>query len=500
MLSLCVIKVVVHLVSIREYGYHGDELYFIECGRHLAFGYVDHPPLIPWVARATEELGGGLAWLRLPAVVASAGTMWFTGLLVREWGGGPRAQLLALLSLLVAPAHLRLGAMLNIPVIEIFLCTVVAYLIARASRRNEHGTWLLAGAVLGVAALAKHSAILWGIALALGIAVTPLRCVFRTRWPWLGAAVALSVFTPNLLWQTQHDFATLEFMRELRHEVLSQQGRGLFLAGQLLYFHPLAAPVWLAGVTLGFTEAGRAMRPFAVLFVAMNTFLFFTGGKPYYVGSAYPMVLAAGGVALEHWFATRPHLLRTFVGLLSGTGVALALLTLPLLPLRTLDSFIESLLGWAVPPMALTHDLHGMYGWQEHADVIDAVYGALPERDRVRATVLVGSYSQAAALNVLRTYPTPHAVSGNMSYFHWGPDADRGDVLITYGLPRELFGRHYQTCTEAARINAPLARPSDTDLPVLVCRQPRTSMAQLWPEVRRFGHRPLKSGTVSHQP
>src|SRR5215510_9061485 len=111
--SLCTLKALVHLGLANRYGYHGDELYFLACGRHLAFGYVDHPPLIPWMARLADELGGNLLVLRLPAIAAGTGTMALTALLVREWGGGWRAQLLALLCLLVAPAHLRMAAMLD---------------------------------------------------------------------------------------------------------------------------------------------------------------------------------------------------------------------------------------------------------------------------------------------------------------------------------------------------------------------------------------------------
>ncbi len=490
-MSLCVAKAAAHLFVIRQYGYHGDELYFIECGRHLAFGYVDHPPLIPWIARLAEALGGGLLALRLPAIAAGVATLWFTALLVREWGGGARAQLVALLSLLVAPAHLRLGAMLNIPAIEIMLCTATAYLVARALCRNERWTWVLAGVVLGVAALAKHSAILWGASLVLGLMVTTERKVLATRWPWLGALAALVTFLPNLLWQVHNDFATFEFMRAMRHELLELQGRGLFLAGQLLYFHPLVVPVWVAGLVFAFSAAGRRARPFAVLFLVMNTFLFVMGGKPYYLGSAYPPLLAAGGVALEGWLATRVKTWRALVASLAITGAALGAITLPWLPLTTLDAAIESLLGWAVPPIALTHDLHGMHGWQAHADTIDRVYQALPAHERDQATVLVGSYSQAAALNVMRTDPTPRAVSGNMSYFHWGPESGRGDVLISYGLPREAFADHYETCVEAARIQAPMARPWDTNLPVYVCRGPRGAVTDWWPKVRRFGHAPV---------
>ncbi len=487
-LGSCAVKALVHLAFVNRYGYHGDELYFLECGRHLAFGYVDHPPLIPWIARLADELGGSLVALRMPAIVAGVGTMGVTALVVREWGGRWRAQLLALLCLLVAPAHLRIAAMLDIPVVEVFLCTLTAYLVARALSRGERWTWVLAGGALGFAILAKHTSLLWGGALAFGILASPSRRVLASRWPWLGVALVVLFGMPNLVWQAENGFATFEFIRTLRREVLAEQGRVLFVAGQILYFHPVAALVWGAGLVFAFTEGGRAVRPFVLSFLIMFAVLFVAGGKPYYLASAYPAVLAAGGIALEHRLERRAAARRALVAALSSSGFGLGLFTLPALPLRTVDRAIGSLLGWAVPPMALTHDMHGMYGWEDHAATIDRVYRSLPPNERAQASVVAGTYSQAAALNVLRAEAVPRAVSGNMTYYLWGPDAKRGDVLIAYGLPRELVERHYRKCTESARIEAPLARPWDTHLPVYVCHELLGTMAELWPDLRRFGH------------
>lgn len=486
--ALCSIKVLVHLALIDRYGYHGDELYFLDCGRHLAFGYVDHPPLIPWIARLADELGRGFFVLRAPAIAAGAGTMAVTALLVREWGGGYRAQLIALLCLLLAPAHLRLGAMLNIPVIEVFLCTLTAYLVVRALARGERWTWLAAGAVLGLAGLAKHASLVWSAALLAGVLASPERRKLLAPWPWLGGWLALLIIAPNLVWQAQHDFATLEFMRELR-ELLLSEGRALFVLGQLLYFHPLAVPVWIVGLLFAFSDAGRALRPFATAFVLLFAFYLVAGGKPYYLASAYPPVLAAGGIALERSLATRAVLRRSLVGALAATGVALGALTAPLLPIQTVDRALGALFGAVIPPIALTHDMHGMHGWDEHVAVIEGVERTLTDDERARATVVTGTYAQAAALNVLGTPGALHAVSGSMTYYLWGTAPERGDVVIAYGLPIERIAPHYGSCREAAHIAAPLARPQDRDLPVYVCRDPRQVLADFWPELRRYGWR-----------
>jgi hypothetical protein len=481
---------VVHLLLATRYGYHADELYFIECGRHLAFGYVDHAPMIPWLARAAEELAGGtsLFMLRVPAIAASCGTLAAIALLTAKWGGGARAQLMALLSFLLAPAHLRLASMLDIPVVEVFLCAAAAFQATRAIERRRHVDWLVLGAIVGLALLTKHTVLLWVAGLIVGVLATPQRRVFATPGPWLAAAVAAALFAPNVLWQLQHDYATLEFAGNLRRDVVLDHGRLLFVLGQFLYFHPLTALVWGSGLLLGLRSDER-VRPFAVQFAVLFGAWLVLGGKPYYLASAYPAVLAAGGVALERRLEAK---LRAFGALwlsLGGVGLALALLTLPILDVRTLDRAIGSVLGWLVPPMALTHDLHGELGWDAHVQTVENVLGSLSASERETAAVLTGSYAQAAALNVLRSHPEPRAVSGHMSYYSWGPEPRRDQVLVAYGLPRALLSRHYRSVEERARIDAPLARPWDTDLPVFVCRERLTAPGDFWSELRRFDHR-----------
>jgi hypothetical protein len=479
-----------HLLLIHRYGYHGDELYFIECGRHLAFGYVDHAPMIPWLARIADILGGAsLFALRLPAVAAACGTMAMIALLVRKWGGSLRAELVALLCFMLAPAHLRLAAMLDIPVVEVFFCAAASYLLLEAIENRRASSWLFVGGVLGLALLTKHTVLLWIAALGAGLLATNERRVLATAGPWLAAVVALVLFVPNLGWEVHHGFPTLEFAGNLRRDVLFNHGRLLFVLGQLLYFHPLAMPVCIGGVAFALRRPERGMRMFALQFVVLFLAWLALGGKPYYLASAYPALLAAGGIALERWLERRLALFRGFVLALAGLGAMLAVLTLPILDVRTLDRVIGTVLGWFVPPMALTHDLHGELGWDAHVGTVDRVLASLTPNERGRTAILTGSYEQAAALNFFRSNAEPRAVSGHMNYYLWGPEPGRGATLVAYGVPRAWLERHYRSVEERARIDAPLARPWNSDLPVYLCREPLETLATSWPELRRFDHR-----------
>lgn len=482
----CALKALVHLLLIGRYGYHTDELYFIECGRHLAFGYVDHPPLVPWIAGVVDALGGGLGALRLPAIAAGTLTLWLVGALVQAWGGGWRAQLVAMLSLLLAPALLRMSGMLDIPVFEVCLCALTAYCVALAVRRERRWLWLAAGASLGFAILAKHASVVWGAALFLGLLSSGSRHVLKQPWPWLGVVLAACIALPNFVWQVRHGYPTLEFMGHMRG--MLAPARVLFVPGQLLYFGPLAAPVWIAGLIWSFRAEGGASRPFAVAFLLVLGFYLLSAGKPYYLASAYPGVIAAGAIALERWHAKRPRAWSAFVGSLALTGAGLGALSLPVLSIQRMDATAGALFGWAVPPMELTHDMHRMFGARARTQEVERVYGALSVEERGHTGVFAGNYSHAAAFNVFKQASTPRAVSGNMTYFYWGYDPARTRQLLVFGVPLEFIEPGYARCDEVTRLRSPLAAPGYTDVPVYLCREPRGGLESIWPSLRNFGH------------
>lgn len=193
-------RFLLYLLFGGRYGFHQDELYFIDCGRHLAFGYVDHPPLVPWLARvATALFGDSMYRLRFFPMLSGAGTIALAALLARAWGGGRYAQFLAGLCMLLAPAYLFMGNMLNIPVFEQFTWTLCAYFLIRAIQQEEPRWWLAVGVVAGIGLLNKHTMALLALGIGVGVMLTPLRRDLRTPWPWLGATVSAIIFFPNLV-------------------------------------------------------------------------------------------------------------------------------------------------------------------------------------------------------------------------------------------------------------------------------------------------------------
>ena len=115
-----------------RYGYHRDELYYLEAGRHLAWGYPDQPPFTPLLARLMSYLApGSLVVLRLPSAVAAAGVIVLTGLLARELGAGRSAQMLAALSIAVSGLLLGAGHLLSTTSFNLFFWTLLLWLVVR---------------------------------------------------------------------------------------------------------------------------------------------------------------------------------------------------------------------------------------------------------------------------------------------------------------------------------------------------------------------------------
>jgi hypothetical protein len=490
--TLAGLKLLLHLATHHRYGYERDELYFIACAKRLAWGYVDHPPFVPVIARLSGAVfDDSLLGLRLFPVLALTAALLLTGLMAHRLGGGRFAQGLAALAFLIAPIYLRFGTFLNIPSFEVLYWSLLAFLLIVLLQEDRPKLWLWIGLVVGLGLLNKHSMLLFGFALAAGLLLSPARKYIGSRWLWLGGAIALLIFLPNLIWQMEHGFPTLEFLRSLNRDVMGEVSAGDFLLGQVLYMHPLLVPIWGAG--LGwylFSSDGRPYRLLGWIFLVTLTVLVVANSKVYYLAPAFPMLLAAGAVATEGWLARiQARWLRAAIpGLLAVGGLVFLPVALPVLPIDTLDRLIpRATLGLIEDPFELTEHFHKEFGWENQAAVVARVYHGLPEAERKQTTILAGNYGEAGALDFFGAqYGLPEPISGHHSYYLWGPRSSTGEVVIALGVPRDTLEAIFARIEEVARIHHPQALPLEDDLAVYLCTQPRMSLSEAWPMLRRF--------------
>ncbi len=367
--SLAALKLALHLLTNGEYGFHRDELYYIVGGQRLSWGYVDHPPLVPLLARVMTSLFGlSVAGLRLLPALMGAVIVFVTGLLARELGGGRFAQALAPLAVVASLIYLLTNTLFQTVTPDQLAWVLGCYLLLRLlNGANARRTWLLLGTLLGVALLAKYTIVLFGLGALAGLLLTPTRLQLRTPWPWAAAALALLIAAPNLLWQLNNGFPTLEFLINNNANVGADQSRLEFLLLQIPLVGPLTFPLLLAGLYFFFSPTGKPYRLLGWIYAAVMLALLAVNGKIYYPAPLYPMLFAAGAVWLERLVARRrwAWLQPTAFGATVASGLICAVIALPILPVRTFVQYQD----------AFPHnDFAEMFGWPELVQTVADAY------------------------------------------------------------------------------------------------------------------------------
>lgn len=499
LLGVAALNTALHLLAIHRYGYHRDELYFLDCASHLDFGFVDHPPLTEFVLAITRfMIGDSLVAIRVPAVLASTALVVTVVLMARELGGGRFAELLAGLAAVFTPVYLITSGMIAVEGINTLWWAVALYLTLKLVKSPSRGRWLLLGVVFGVGMLTKYAIAFLGLALAIGVLSTDARTLLRSRWPWMAGALALLVFAPNLAWQATHGWPFLEYARAIKAHMMDWIPIHIYLMFQVVYLNIASLPIWLAGLgCLLFAPWLRSYRLFGVAFVALLVTLIAVGSKPYYPAPAYTLLFAAGGVAAERLF-TRPGLgwLRTAsIATLIALSVPFLPYALPLVPVKQFLAY--SKIVYLAPAftfetgkqLELPQYYADMFGWEEQVAAVARVFRSLPATEQHNTAIYADNYGEAGALNLFgRNYGLPRAISGHFSYFYWGPGPGEPGTVITVGRVGEAdLRRDFAEVTLAARIRHPHAIFYEDDIPIFVCRKPRIPLRELWPGTRDFG-------------
>ncbi len=379
----------VHLVANPHYGFFRDELYFIVCGFHPAWGYVDQPPLVPLSAAATQVFGHSLLLLRaVPALLAGASVVAACTLAV-ELGGGAFAQILTAIVVALCPVLDSFGQKVGTDEANPLLWTLAALAVLRVVRSGDPRWWLLAGAAMGIGLETKYSTVFFAAALVPGLALVPERRALRT--PWFGAAIALCVALalPNVIWQWREGFPMWELLRA------GQSGKNLivgplpYLVQEVLITGLFLAAVWIAGLV--WLARDRDARFLALTWVLLIGMMMLLHGKHYYPAAIYPIPIAAGAVAIERW-TRRATLARPLVAALAALmGLAWAPLTLPVLSepddvvytaalMRAMHVSSATLATEHHRTSVLPSDYADMHGWPELAATVERVVATLSPR------------------------------------------------------------------------------------------------------------------------
>jgi len=468
-----------------------DELYYLACAKHLALGYVDHPPLSIWLLAAWRAVfGDSQLALRVPPALAGGALVVLTAGLARQLKGGPFAAVAAALLAAVTPGFLGGCGIYSMNAFDLVFWALALRLVARLADGAPPREWLWLGAVVGLGLLNKWSLLFFLAGLGVAVLATPLRTQLRHWQPWAGLGLAALLNLPHLLWQVSHGWPTLEFIANATRYKNASLSLGDFALGQVLELGPASLPVWLCGLAWLLGARDGRFRALALIYLVAFAVFALQGGKAYYLKPAYPPLLAAGAVLLERLPRLWPRVAA--LGLVLGAQLAITPFALPVLPVDRFIAFTEAL---GQRPRAEERSALGplpqfyadRFGWEELTAQVAEVYLSLSPEERAAVAIVTENYGEAGAIDAYGArWGLPPAASQHNSYFLWGPGRERLDVAILVGQGLEGALRAFERCEARGRLDSPYAMPFERVQPVLLCRGLKGPLDVIWREGRHF--------------
>lgn len=507
-------KLLFHIYFNNRYGYFRDEFDYIACGDHLAWGYVDQPPLIPFLIHISRAvLGDSLRAIRFLPALASSLLVVQTAVLAREFGGRRFALLLSAITIVIAPQYLSNGSLLGTNCLEPNLWMGCAYFAILAIKRNKLRHWLWFGVVAGIGLQEKYSIALFGFGIVVGLLLTPQRRAFADKWIWIAGLAACLIFLPNLLWNIHYHWPFIQLMHNIRAE-----GRDVVLPlpqyffQQTILLDPITAPIWLTGLfALLFSFRLKPYRVLGWCYLVCFTVFFILHGKNYYLAPIYPMLLAAGAVviesaidgkrdgkenaALENAHPRRGWLKPVIVIVLLAAGAHLAPVTVPVLSPGNFLAYAKHL-PFKLPVMEHAHARAALpqwyadqFGWEEIVAETAVAWNRLSPEERrdENCGIFAQDYGQAGAIDFLgRRYGLPRSLSGHQTWFLWGPRGYSGNCMIVLGDRRERLEQLWDR-VEYVGTSADNPYALEREIPVYICRGSKFgTLTQLWPDLKRW--------------
>lgn len=496
LLIIAASSTVLHIYSsiFAHYGIFRDELYYIACAENPAFGYVDQPPLSIWILSLIISLfGKSLFVIRLlPALLAGA-SIYVAGLTTLHLGGKKLAVMLVALSLLISGIHLSFSSYYSMNVIDLFLWSCSLYLVVRLIQSQQPRFWIYLGIVLGLAALNKVGAVFFGAGFFIALLITKERHWFTTRWPWYAAGIGLIIFSPYIVWNIQHDMAHLEFIHNASSEKYSSQNPWIFWSQQFLINHPYTFPIWICGVVYFLTQkSNSAYRFLFIIFLTVAAIFTINGtSKPEYLAAIFPVMLMGGSLQFEMWSQKYKWIYPTMAVILIS-GLWIAPFAMPLLPVQQYIAFADTI---GIKPESregkelseLPQFYADMFGWEEKAQAIAAVYHTLPPGDQKKCALFGDNYGRSGAIDYYAgKYDLPKSIGRHNNYWLWGPRQYTGELMLIISADLGDKPELFESVEDMGIIHCKYCMPYENDLHIYLCRNSHIPLPDFWNNLKNY--------------
>ncbi|RAV99439.1 glycosyltransferase family 39 protein [Pseudochryseolinea flava] len=496
---ISVAKLVFHFVinATGGYGIFRDELYYLACADHLAAGYVDQPPLSVFMLKfSTLVFGDSLFAIRVIPALCGAATIFITGLITLRLGGKWFAQILAGLCSFTL-ISIGMNSHFSMNSIDIFIWTAVGYIVLRIIQTEDKRLWPILGLVLGLGLLNKIGVLFLGCGLFIGLVITPQRKWLTTTWPYAAGIIALIIFSPYIIWNMQHDWAHLEFIKRASEGKYSGLSPLKFIGDQFLMNNLLASVVWIAGLlTLLFHAQLSQYRWLAFLFLGPLAIFILNGtSKGEYLAPGYAILWAAGSVWWENLTASKMGTLIVrplLIILIFSLTVVAAPLAAPILPV---DKYIAYAKALGEEPSSseskelseLPQHFADMFGWEEKARDVAIVFNKLSAEEKKRCAIFGTNYGDCGAIDYYgKAYGLPKAIGNHNNYWIWGTREYTGDLIIIMGGSLEDHIENFESVTQEIVSDCQYCMPYEDNMKIFLGRKLKVNIKHVWPNEKHY--------------
>lgn len=478
------------------YGFFRDELYYIACSDHLAWGYVDQPPFSLFILKISRLLfGDSLTAIRITPVLMHTGTVILTGLMVKEMKGGVFAILLACLAIALSPIHLGMSLIFSMNSIDTFIWALSFYLILKLINTQNQWYWIWLGIALGIGLMNKISVLFLGSGIFVGFIFTN-RQWFATRWPYVAGAIVLLLFLPYVLWNIVNDYAHLEFI----HNASSGKYAGLramtFIKDQLVFLNPMATPLWVAGLLgLLFSSFLNKYKILAWIYLTAFVILILNGtSKGEYLAPAYAGLFSAAGVFAEASLAGKSvrWIKYAYPVLIVVSAAFLMPLVLPVLSIERYIAYSKKL---GIAPSSnegkklsdLPQFYADMFGWKEKANDVAAVFNTLSEEEKKSCAIVSSNYGRCGAIDFFgESLGLPKSIGTHNNYWIWGPRKYTGELVLILGGTLEDHVNDFESVVLAGVSSCTYCMPYEDDVNIFICRGLKYPLKEVWPAEKHY--------------
>lgn len=493
---IAIVTFFLQILTSNNYGIFTDELYFIACGEHLQFGYVDHPPLAPFLTKISMLFSKSLYSLHFFPALAGVAIILLTALIARSLGGKHYATSLAAITIFAGPVFLINFGLMSVNPFDILFCTAAGYLVIKILQKPSTKLWIILGIIIGLGLNSKLTMITLAGSLAIGLAISKQRKLYMKPGIYICFGISALMFLPFVIWQINNNLPTLEFIRNVSHGKHVELSPLQFIGKVAFVLNPITLPIWLIGFFYLFKNPRKI--PLTSLGIALVVFFiaYMTNNAKYtYVTPVVPILLAAGSAAIEKWtsFKSANWKRVPVLAIISVFGLMMLPLSVPLLPIDSYASFSEAVNLAEIARLEkneaskVPQYFADRFGCKELAETVASVYHSLPDSDKVKCGILGFHYSDAGSVDFFgEELGLPKAIGRHNSYWLWGPGPYTGEIILVIVNPPGTPHYYFKTVEHVATFKYPYGEGLNRIKKIYICRNSIKPLPELWPEFKTY--------------